>query len=180
VRIFRQNVTQEDAIGPHACLLEESRRGANRILLGCPLFSPVHPVNCVLNIVGKDALYARGSVIELLGVTLNGCTQMLALIERIPSEHRRDQGNTGVADRFNSMRDIITMRLEEAMTSLLKELYSNLELLASSDDLIMFGGLTLRIGRFADITLEMVNDAEILHYSVVVWCTFFRHHIILT
>jgi hypothetical protein len=49
VRAFRQKFTlEEDAIGSHACsLLQASRRVTNDIPLGCPLFLPVHTVNCV-------------------------------------------------------------------------------------------------------------------------------------
>jgi hypothetical protein len=34
-------------IGSHACSLEASMRVTNGISLGCPLFLPVHTVNCV-------------------------------------------------------------------------------------------------------------------------------------
>jgi hypothetical protein len=44
---FRQKFTLEDAIGPHACSLQASRRVTNGILLGSSLFLPVHTVNCV-------------------------------------------------------------------------------------------------------------------------------------
>jgi hypothetical protein len=48
VRVFRQKFTLEDAIiGSHACTLEAIRRATNAIPLGCPLFLPVHTVNCV-------------------------------------------------------------------------------------------------------------------------------------
>jgi hypothetical protein len=52
VRVFRQKFTLEDAIGSHACSLvfravQASRRVTNAIPLGCPLFVPVHTVNCV-------------------------------------------------------------------------------------------------------------------------------------
>jgi hypothetical protein len=45
---FRQKFTLEDAIEFHAFApLEASRRVTNAIPLGCPLFLPVHTVNCV-------------------------------------------------------------------------------------------------------------------------------------
>jgi hypothetical protein len=47
VRVSRQKCTLEDAIGPHACSLQASRRVTNDIPLGRPLFLPVHTVNCV-------------------------------------------------------------------------------------------------------------------------------------
>jgi hypothetical protein len=47
VRVFRQKSTLKDAIGSHACLLEAYMRVSNGIPLGCPLFLPVHTVNCV-------------------------------------------------------------------------------------------------------------------------------------
>jgi hypothetical protein len=47
VRVFRKKFTLEDAIGSHACSLQASRRVTNDIPLWCPLFLPIHPVNCV-------------------------------------------------------------------------------------------------------------------------------------
>jgi HrpA-like RNA helicase len=47
VRVFRQNFTLEDAISSHACSLQASWIVINAISLGCPLFVPVHTVNCV-------------------------------------------------------------------------------------------------------------------------------------
>jgi hypothetical protein len=47
VRVFRQRLALKDAIGSHACSLESSKRVTNGIPLGCPLFLPVHTVNCV-------------------------------------------------------------------------------------------------------------------------------------
>jgi hypothetical protein len=49
VRVFRQKFALEDAIGSHACSLHTCREQAcaNSIPLGCPLFLPVHTVNCV-------------------------------------------------------------------------------------------------------------------------------------
>jgi hypothetical protein len=47
VRVFRQKITLEDAIGSHACSLEGNMRGINGIPLGCSLLLPVDPVNCV-------------------------------------------------------------------------------------------------------------------------------------
>jgi hypothetical protein len=47
VRVFRQKVTIDDAIGSHACSLEASRHVDNGIPLGCPLLLPVHTLNYV-------------------------------------------------------------------------------------------------------------------------------------
>jgi hypothetical protein len=47
VRVFRQKFTREGSIGSHACSLEANMRVTNGIPLGCPLFLPVHTVNCV-------------------------------------------------------------------------------------------------------------------------------------
>jgi histidinol-phosphate/aromatic aminotransferase/cobyric acid decarboxylase-like protein len=44
---FSAEITVENANGSHACSLQVSRRVANGIPLGCPLFSPVHTVNSV-------------------------------------------------------------------------------------------------------------------------------------
>jgi hypothetical protein len=47
VRVFRQKLTLEDAIGCHACSLEANMR-VNGIPLGCSLLLvPVHTANCV-------------------------------------------------------------------------------------------------------------------------------------
>jgi hypothetical protein len=48
VRVFRQKFTLEGVNGSHAFApLEVSRCVTNGIPLGCPLFLPVHTVNCV-------------------------------------------------------------------------------------------------------------------------------------
>jgi len=47
VHVFRQKLTLEDAIGSHACSLEASRCVTNGFRRRCPLFLPVHTVNCV-------------------------------------------------------------------------------------------------------------------------------------
>jgi hypothetical protein len=47
MRVFRQKVTLEDAIGSHACSLEANMRVTNGIHLGCPLLLPVGTVNCI-------------------------------------------------------------------------------------------------------------------------------------
>jgi hypothetical protein len=47
VRVFRQKFTLEDAIGSHACSLEENMRVTNGIPLGSSLLLPVCTVNCV-------------------------------------------------------------------------------------------------------------------------------------
>jgi hypothetical protein len=47
VRVFRQKLTIEDAIGSHACSLEANTRVTNGIPLGSSLLLPVCPVNCV-------------------------------------------------------------------------------------------------------------------------------------
>jgi hypothetical protein len=41
VRVFRQNLAPEDAIGSHACSLEANMRVSNGIPLGCTLPLPV-------------------------------------------------------------------------------------------------------------------------------------------
>jgi subtilisin family serine protease len=58
---FRQEFTLEDAIGSHACSFEASRCVTNGIPLGCPLFLPVHTVNCVqtLKVSSSDNTDAR-------------------------------------------------------------------------------------------------------------------------
>jgi hypothetical protein len=52
VRVFRQKVTLEDAIGSHACSLVASRRVTNGIPLGCPHFLPVGTVKLRPNTEG--------------------------------------------------------------------------------------------------------------------------------
>jgi hypothetical protein len=47
VRVFRQKLTLEDAIGSHACSLEANMRVTNDIPLGCLLLLPVGAVNSV-------------------------------------------------------------------------------------------------------------------------------------
>jgi hypothetical protein len=47
MRVFRREITREDAIGSHACSLEASRRVTNSIPLGRSLLLPVDTVNCV-------------------------------------------------------------------------------------------------------------------------------------
>jgi hypothetical protein len=47
MRVFRQKVALEDAIGSHACSLEANMRVTNSIPLGCSLLLPVDTVNCV-------------------------------------------------------------------------------------------------------------------------------------
>jgi hypothetical protein len=48
VRIFRPEFALERAITSHTCSLEAlCMRVTNGIPLGCPLFLPVHIVNCV-------------------------------------------------------------------------------------------------------------------------------------
>jgi hypothetical protein len=59
VRVFRQKFTLEDAIGSHACSLEASRRVTNDIPLGCPLFLPVHTVNCVQTLKVFQSVYVQ-------------------------------------------------------------------------------------------------------------------------
>ena len=58
VRVFRQNVTIEDAIGSHACSLEANTRVANSIPLGCSLLLPVDTVNCVQILKGGSEGFA--------------------------------------------------------------------------------------------------------------------------
>jgi hypothetical protein len=47
VRVFRQKVILDDAIGSHACSLEANMRLTNGIPLGSPFLLPVGTVNCV-------------------------------------------------------------------------------------------------------------------------------------
>jgi len=47
VRVFRQELALEDAIGSHACSLEASKRVTNDIPLGHSLLLPVGTVNRV-------------------------------------------------------------------------------------------------------------------------------------
>jgi hypothetical protein len=44
---FDKEFTLGDVIGSHTCSLQASRRVTNGIPLACPLFLPVHTVNCV-------------------------------------------------------------------------------------------------------------------------------------
>jgi hypothetical protein len=71
VRVLRQEFTPErNAIGSHACSLEASKRVTNGIPLGCPLFLPVHSVNCVQTlkvaaIAAKYGMYVIAPILEL-------------------------------------------------------------------------------------------------------------------
>jgi hypothetical protein len=47
VRVFRQNVALEDAIGSHTCSLEANMRVTNGIPLGSPLLLPAGTVTSV-------------------------------------------------------------------------------------------------------------------------------------
>jgi hypothetical protein len=91
VRVFRQESTLEDAIGSHACSLEANLCMTNGIPLGCPLFLPVHTVNCVqilkvcstrpptrsqARVASRDGASGRGSVRSgMLGLAVlrSGC-----------------------------------------------------------------------------------------------------------
>jgi hypothetical protein len=56
VRVFRQKLTLEDAIGTHPCPLEVGRPVTNGIPLGCPRFLPVHTVNCIQTLKVQAAI----------------------------------------------------------------------------------------------------------------------------
>jgi hypothetical protein len=47
VRVFRQKLTLEDAIGSHTCSLEANMHVTNGIPIGSSLLLPVHTVNSV-------------------------------------------------------------------------------------------------------------------------------------
>jgi hypothetical protein len=73
VRARRQKFTLDDAIGSRTCSLEASRRVTNGIPLGCPLFLPVHTVNCVQTL--KDVVLSaigRKPVTDLLDLNIAG------------------------------------------------------------------------------------------------------------
>jgi WD40 repeat protein len=56
VRVFRQKLTLEDAIGSHACSLEANMRVTNGIPLGSSLLLPACTVNCVQTRKGLGVL----------------------------------------------------------------------------------------------------------------------------
>jgi hypothetical protein len=63
---FRHEFTLEDAIGSHACSLEAHMRVTNGIPHGCPLFLPVHTVNCVQTLKAKELLVQALTVIDFV------------------------------------------------------------------------------------------------------------------
>jgi hypothetical protein len=59
VRVYRQELTLEDAIGSHACSLEANTRVTNGIPLGSSPLLPVDTVNCVATPKGSASLLAN-------------------------------------------------------------------------------------------------------------------------
>jgi hypothetical protein len=55
LRVFRQKVTLEDAIGSHACSLEAKMRVTNGIPLGSTFLFPVGTVNCVQTLKAQSS-----------------------------------------------------------------------------------------------------------------------------
>jgi hypothetical protein len=80
VRVFRQRLTLEDAVGSHACSLEASMHATNGIPLGWPLFLLVHTVNCVQTL--KVCL--RWHLITL-GMFCNTCERSLRQLSSLHS-----------------------------------------------------------------------------------------------
>jgi hypothetical protein len=91
---FSAEVYTEDAIGSHACSLEASRRVTNGIPLGCPLFLPVHPVNCVQTPkeFEHDAaiVWARCSVGFINHAILGSEEEVLMLVFKDGTSHVND------------------------------------------------------------------------------------------
>jgi hypothetical protein len=70
VRVFRHKFTLDDAIEFRACSLEAIRRVTNGIPLRCPLFLPVHTVNCVKTLkVGLYQHYNKNLAVWVRGRT---------------------------------------------------------------------------------------------------------------
>jgi hypothetical protein len=69
VRVFRQKVTLQDAIGSHACSLEARMRVPNAIPLGCLLLLPAVTVNCVQTLKAGERAHTRsGTAAELMSL----------------------------------------------------------------------------------------------------------------
>jgi hypothetical protein len=80
VRVFRQKVTLEDAIGSHACSLEANTRVTNGISLGSSLLLPVDTVNCVQTLKAQPTGMMVGCLPQLrsVGVCWNRlCTVLM-------------------------------------------------------------------------------------------------------
>jgi hypothetical protein len=54
-RVFKQNLALDDAIGSHACSLEENMRVTNAIHLGCSLLLPASTVHSVQTLQANRA-----------------------------------------------------------------------------------------------------------------------------
>jgi hypothetical protein len=108
VRGFRQKFTVEDAIGFHAFApLEASRRETNDIPLGCPLFLPVHTVNCVQTLKALARIVPN----DLLPINLqtDHCTTRTKSKHRITldnySRSRRRRRSSNSSSSSNSRHD---------------------------------------------------------------------------
>jgi hypothetical protein len=59
---FRQKFTFDDAIGSQACSLVANMRATTGISPGCPLFLPVHTVNCVQTLKARNGKSVLGAI----------------------------------------------------------------------------------------------------------------------
>lgn len=101
-----------------------------------------------------DAAKAKDSVIELMGVTLDACRNLLVVIKRVPEKM------TSNSKKEEETRQLLTDRIEKAMESFLDEIYHMLTALSIRNELSFFGGLQLRLKHMAGITQSMAFDPE--------------------
>ena len=109
-----------------------------------------------------DAVKTRGSIIEMLGNTLDACRDMKAMVLTVPmmeTSHTKQQ---------HAIRLTLALRVEAPMESFLEEIFHMLTELTVQDELCFFGGLQLRLQVLAATTHKHAHDPEMLDFKVIV------------
>jgi hypothetical protein len=148
VRAFRQKLTfSRSAIGSHAFdPLEASRRVANAIPLGCPLFSPVHTVNCVQTLKADDVNLWET---ELAASFVVGETSPITFSLAMPLPDENEDEISSLAVNFGDSDDafqVTVFTVRNKLMRLTEGVYTAKPLLLDpfTAPFVLTGGLTRR------------------------------------
>jgi len=131
-------------------------------ILDCSLRMQVHDDGWPLLPETLDAVKTRGSIIELLGNTLDACRDLKAMLCRVPMKESSN------SKQQESTRLKLSVRIERAMESFLLEIYHMLTELSVRSEITSFGGIQLRLKAFAMTTHAYAHDPDLLDFEIVI------------